>query len=176
MSRASAAILAGFFALGVHFSSLAQTTLPRSSDKALPRNLVGDTITDGVGYGGVRIGGTETELLAKWGLPGQVTTSGSEKSYLYSLDSGEVVGVFVKDGRVDRFLFLPSRNLSLPSGPKTLRAVAVGDPFSRVRKAYGSPDSQKTDWLFYTSLGIGFSHEAGLVAVIVIFQPGKPPE
>ena len=58
MSRASAAILAGFFALGVHFSSLAQTTLPRSSDKALPRNLVGDTITDGVGYGGVRIGPT----------------------------------------------------------------------------------------------------------------------
>lgn len=179
MNRTLAAISVSVFAFvqvpayDGDYSRLLAQTMPRTdaSMKMLSRSRLGDTLVEGVGYGGVRIGSTETELLAQWGSPAQVTPSGTEKTHLYSLDSGEVVSVHVKNGQVEAIFFMLRR--SPESSLRTAKGLKLGAPFVEVRKVYGNPEFQEGREASYRSQGISFKDEAGLVVLIVIFQPGR---
>jgi len=161
----------------LYFYSLAasaqRSTQP--SARLLSRSLLGDIIEDGIGYGGIRIGNTEKELLAKWGSPAQITPDPPQQNYLYSLDSGEFISVQIKNGRVEAMLLL--LHSPVPPAPlKTKRGVGLGSPFAELKKIYGNPEKQEGSTVLYVSQGVGFQSEGGLVAAIIVFQPGKPPQ
>ncbi len=167
-------ILAGFLLAfqSPDFYSLAVSAEPPG--RVHSRSGLGDIIEDGNGYGGVRIGSTEAALLAQWGSPGQVTQSGSEKTYLYSLGSDEIVAAFIKDSQVEMILFMLRRPTE--SSLTTVRGVKLGSPFEEVRRLYGNPEFQDGREASYPSRGISFKHEAGIVAYITIFLPGTTIE
>lgn len=178
MSKTLLAVFVSVFAFFGGLSTLfAQSLSSRAepSTGVLPRSLVGNAIEDGVGYGGIRIGSPESELLSKWGTPAQVTPGGTEKTYVYLLEgSGEFVSVPVKNGNVEAIgLILMKAQMS---SLRTTKGIRLGSPFAEVRKAYGNPELQDGREITYASQGIGFRQEAGLVAMIVIFQPGRSPK
>lgn len=155
---------------------LAQLVRPDASMKVVPTSQVGNTIEDGVGFGGIRIGAPETELLSRWG-PAKPESTPRGYMYSYLLESGEAVLVQIENGEVASFLFWPSTRLSsFPSTVKTLKGIAIGDRWERVRVAYGRADSDKGQSWSYLSHGVGFVRDVGFVAAIMIFKPGKLPE
>lgn len=174
MNKSLMAIVTGFllFLQSLTFHSLGVSAEP--SVKVLSRSSLGDTIEDGVGYGGISIGSAERDLLAKWGSPAQITPDPPRQNYLYSLDSGEFVSAQINNGRVEAVLLL--LRSPLPPAPlKTKRGVRLGSSFAEVKKIYGNPDMQKGSAVLYVSQGIGFRAEGALLAAILIFRPGSVP-
>jgi len=112
----------------------------------------------------------------KWGTT-SVSRGLNQTIYPFVLDSGEAIIVHLKNGEVEAIVFWPTCDLSLPSRVKTTKGIGIGDPFEKVRIAYGDLHLERGGGLeFYSSTGIAFIQAQAIVGAIIVFQPGKFPE
>lgn len=148
--------------------------------KLLSHMRLGTTIEDGLGYGGVQIGSSETELLTKWG---ETSCDTGRRSYVYGLESGEFVGVWIKDSKVHAMSFALPPHVSLASlALKTRKGIKLASPIEELRSKYGDPDLEKGDGkhrvALYTPAGVAFLlktyQTTTYVYAIFIFKPGTP--
>ena len=139
----------------------------------LSRARVGDVIEDGVGFGGVRLGMTDGELITAWGET--ILNHNPEGRYsvrLFQLSSGEHVVVYLSKNKVTliKFVISPSARALARVPLRTSRGVALGDPRERVEKLYGTAERQNDAYSAYPSQGIAFNGSGDRVYHVEIFQ------
>ncbi|HEY3098586.1 MAG TPA: hypothetical protein VGL14_06740 [Methylomirabilota bacterium] len=139
----------------------------------LSRQRVGDVIDDGIGFGGVRLGMTDSELIAVWGET--ILNHNPEGRYsvrLFRLSTGEHVVVYLSKGKVTliKFVVSPSGRPLARVPLRTSRGVELGDPLARVEKLYGTAERQNEAYSAYPSQGIAFNGSGERVYHIEIFQ------
>jgi hypothetical protein len=147
----------------------------------LARSRFGNVIEDGVGYGGVRIGMTEEELLRAWGST--VGGHNAELAYsvrLFRLDTGEMVVVYLKSQKIASLQFTDARR-SGETPLRTSQGLEMGEPVERVRAIYGDPERENEAYSYYVSRGIAFTrdsprenaHDPRLVYGILVFEKAQ---
>jgi hypothetical protein len=139
----------------------------------LPRERVGDVIEDGVGFGGVRLGMTDRELIAVWGET--ILNHNPEGRYsvrLFRLSTGEYVVVYLSKDKVTLIkVAIPPSGRTLARVPlRTSRGVELGDPLERVEKLYGTAERHNDAYSAYPSQGIAFNGSGERVYNVEIFQ------
>ncbi len=156
----------------------------------LSLRAMGMTIDEGVGYGGIRVGGTEADVQRQGGEPCD-TQAGRPCLYFVSDDSpdGEtlMLGIAFTRGAVEWISVSPvimghSSHGSPPWPPavRTRAGIGIGASLDDVRKAYGKPEtddehvSGERSWL-YVSRGVGFVSVEDHVGMILVFKPGTRP-
>jgi len=109
----------------------------------LARSRFGHVIEDGVGYGGVRIGMTEEELVRAWGS----TVGGHNAEFAYTvrlfrLDSEEIVVVYLESQKVASIQFTDARRRFGETPLRTSQGVEMGEPVERVRAICGDAERE----------------------------------
>ena len=139
----------------------------------LSRERVGDVIDDGIGFGGVRLGMTDSELIAAWGETFlNHDPEGRYSVRLFRLSTGEHVVVYLGKGRVTliKFVISPSAHPLARVPLRTSRGVELGDPLAQVEKLYGTAERHNDAYSAYPSQGIAFNGSGERVYHIEIFQ------
>jgi hypothetical protein len=97
-------------------------------------------VVPGVGLGGVRLGASEAEVRAAWGSRfGRCRNCRSTTWYFNARPfAPEGVGVEFRAGRAVALFTLWS-----PSGWRTTRGLAIGDPVERVAEIYGGLERRR---------------------------------
>ena len=152
--------------------------------QGLPNTLstatLSKAITEGVGYGGLRLGDSGTQVAARWGQT-DCTPQGPRWSCAYAVvedpnTTGELVAVLLEADRIVLFAVLPvphARVVPL----RTTAGIGVTATEDEVRRAYGPPEAEVREWILYPSRGVGFAlTRHPVVKLIVVFPPGTPTE
>jgi len=159
---------------------------PSASDRpvVLARSRFGYVIEDGVGYGGVRIGMTEEELVRAWGST--VGGHNAELAYsvrLFRLDTGEIVVVYLKSQKIASIQFTDARRRFGETPLRTSQGVEMGEPVEWARTIYGDPERENEGYSYYVSRGIAFNRDSRReyaddtrrVETILIFEKAQSP-
>jgi hypothetical protein len=154
--------------------TLASDPSPIVQPTVLSRERVGNVIEDGVGFGGVRLGMTESELIAVWGET--ILNHNPEGRYsvrLFRLSTGEHVVVYLSNKdkvTLIKFVIPPAGRALVRVPLRTSRGVELGDPLERVEKLYGTAERHNEAYSAYPSQGIAFNGSGERVYNVEIFQ------
>jgi len=124
---------------------VAQDRPPTLSPTVLPRARVGDVIEEGVGFGGARVGMTDSELIGVWGDTILNHNPGGRYSVRpFRLSSGELVVVYLRNHRVGliKFVITPSGGPLADTPLRTSRGAELGGALARVEAIYGIAEWQ----------------------------------
>jgi hypothetical protein len=115
------------------------------SPTVLPRARVGDVIEEGVGFGGARVGMTDSELIGVWG--DTILNHNPEGRYSvrpFRLSSGELLVVYLRNHRVGliKFVITPSGGPLADAPLRTSRRAELGGARARVEAIYGIAEWQ----------------------------------
>ena len=124
-----------------------QAACARGTIRLLPVDQLGLVIEEGVGYGGVRIGDSETTLLGQWGptLCGD-NPDGRDRMYAVWRAADQAIEVLFVRTQGGRVLWIgtmpaPHAGFARAIGVKTRAGVRLETPLSQVEQTYGPPEA-----------------------------------